>query len=114
MNVSEEGPLQGLLVVALEEAVAAPFCSSRLADAGARDVISPRYGLLCAGDTSTSSRTSRLIFSIGSASGSIGTTERSGIFGSTLSADMRSLRSGQEKQACSGECPVPTMSRHSC
>jgi itaconate CoA-transferase len=30
------GPLAGLLVVALEQAVAAPFCTSRLADAGAR------------------------------------------------------------------------------
>jgi len=30
------GPLEGLLVVSLEQAVAAPFCSSRLADAGAR------------------------------------------------------------------------------
>ncbi|RLA53440.1 MAG: CoA transferase [Gammaproteobacteria bacterium] len=30
------GPLEGILVVALEQAVAAPFCSSRLADAGAR------------------------------------------------------------------------------
>lgn len=29
-------PLEGLLVVAVEQAVAAPFCSSRLADAGAR------------------------------------------------------------------------------
>ncbi len=29
-------PLQGLLVVAFEQAVAAPYCSSRLADAGAR------------------------------------------------------------------------------
>ncbi len=29
-------PLSGLLVVALEQAVAAPYCSSRLADAGAR------------------------------------------------------------------------------
>jgi itaconate CoA-transferase len=29
-------PLQGLKVVAIEQAVAAPFCSSRLADAGAR------------------------------------------------------------------------------
>lgn len=29
-------PLRGLLVVALEQAVAAPYCSSRLADAGAR------------------------------------------------------------------------------
>ena len=29
-------PLQGILVVALEQAVAAPYVSSRLADAGAR------------------------------------------------------------------------------
>ena len=29
-------PLDGVLVVSLEQAVAAPFCSSRLADAGAR------------------------------------------------------------------------------
>src|SRR3954464_1723558 len=29
-------PLDGLLVVALEQAVAAPFCTSRLADSGAR------------------------------------------------------------------------------
>ncbi len=29
-------PLDGLLVVTLEQAVAAPYCSSRLADAGAR------------------------------------------------------------------------------
>ncbi|MEZ5649676.1 MAG: CoA transferase, partial [Burkholderiaceae bacterium] len=29
-------PLSGILVVALEQAVAAPYCSSRLADAGAR------------------------------------------------------------------------------
>ena len=29
-------PLNGLLVVAMEQAVAAPYCSSRLADAGAR------------------------------------------------------------------------------
>lgn len=29
-------PLEGIVVVALEQAVAAPFCSSRLADAGAR------------------------------------------------------------------------------
>ncbi|MEM7252161.1 MAG: CaiB/BaiF CoA-transferase family protein [Pseudomonadota bacterium] len=31
-----ERPLEGVLVVALEQAVAAPFCTSRLADAGAR------------------------------------------------------------------------------
>ena len=30
------GPLEGLLVIALEQAVAAPFCTLRLADAGAR------------------------------------------------------------------------------
>ena len=35
-NVSGTRPLSGLLVVALEQAVAAPYCSSRLADAGAR------------------------------------------------------------------------------
>jgi len=29
-------PLDGIIVVALEQAVAAPYCSSRLADAGAR------------------------------------------------------------------------------
>ncbi|MCH8808393.1 MAG: CoA transferase, partial [Proteobacteria bacterium] len=29
-------PLEGLLVISLEQAVAAPYCSSRLADAGAR------------------------------------------------------------------------------
>ena len=28
--------LEGILVVSIEQAVAAPFCSSRLADAGAR------------------------------------------------------------------------------
>ncbi len=32
----QPGPLAGVLVVALEQAVAAPYCSSRLADAGAR------------------------------------------------------------------------------
>ena len=31
-------PLEGLLVVSMEQAVAAPYCSSRLADAGARVV----------------------------------------------------------------------------
>lgn len=36
MPSQSNGPLEGLLVVALEQAVAAPFCSSRLADAGAR------------------------------------------------------------------------------
>jgi crotonobetainyl-CoA:carnitine CoA-transferase CaiB-like acyl-CoA transferase len=29
-------PLDGLVVVAIEQAAAAPFCTSRLADAGAR------------------------------------------------------------------------------
>ena len=33
---TSERPLEGILVVALEQAVAAPYCSSRLADAGAR------------------------------------------------------------------------------
>ncbi len=36
MNGAVSLPLQGVLVVALEQAVAAPYCSSRLADAGAR------------------------------------------------------------------------------
>ena len=35
-TATPELPLAGLLVVALEQAVAAPYCSSRLADAGAR------------------------------------------------------------------------------
>ena len=35
-NSSAPRPLEGVLVVALEQAVAAPYCSSRLADAGAR------------------------------------------------------------------------------
>jgi len=34
--LSAARPLEGLLVVALEQAVAAPFCTARLADAGAR------------------------------------------------------------------------------
>ena len=34
--MSSSSPLTGLLVVSLEQAVAAPYCSSRLADAGAR------------------------------------------------------------------------------
>jgi crotonobetainyl-CoA:carnitine CoA-transferase CaiB-like acyl-CoA transferase len=36
MSKSPAKPLGGLLVVSLEQAVAAPYCSSRLADAGAR------------------------------------------------------------------------------
>ena len=31
-----EGPLAGLLVITIEQAVAAPLCTVRLADAGAR------------------------------------------------------------------------------
>jgi len=34
--MSNPGPLAGLLVVAIDQAVAAPYCASRLADAGAR------------------------------------------------------------------------------
>ena len=37
-------PLAGVLVVALEQAVAAPYCSSRLADAGARVIKIERAG----------------------------------------------------------------------
>lgn len=39
-----EGPLSGLLVVALEQAVAAPLCTVRLADAGARVIKIEREG----------------------------------------------------------------------
>jgi itaconate CoA-transferase len=35
-DITTGRPLDGILVVALEQAVAAPYCSSRLADAGAR------------------------------------------------------------------------------
>ena len=38
MSAQTEGPLAGLLVVSVEQAVAAPFATSRLADAGARVV----------------------------------------------------------------------------
>ena len=34
--MSADLPLEGILVVSMEQAVAAPYCSSRLADAGAR------------------------------------------------------------------------------
>src|SRR5581483_3760942 len=34
--MSQSRPLDGILVVSLEQAVAAPFCTGRLADAGAR------------------------------------------------------------------------------
>ena len=37
-------PLDGLLVVSMEQAVAAPYCSSRLADAGARVIKIEREG----------------------------------------------------------------------
>ena len=39
-----QAALEGLLVVALEQAVAAPFCTSRLADAGARVIKIERAG----------------------------------------------------------------------
>ncbi|MBC7139581.1 MAG: CoA transferase [Defluviimonas sp.] len=44
MTGSDAAPLAGILVVALEQAVAAPFCSSRLADAGARVIKIERKG----------------------------------------------------------------------
>ena len=40
-------PLEGVLVVSIEQAVAAPYASMRLADAGARVIIigiTPRHG----------------------------------------------------------------------
>ena len=43
-NKSELQPLHGLLVVAVEQAVAAPLCTARLADAGARVIKIERQG----------------------------------------------------------------------
>ena len=37
-------PLEGVLVVSIEQAVAAPYCTSRLADAGARVIKVERAG----------------------------------------------------------------------
>ena len=45
MSSSNSAPLSGKLVIALEQAVAAPFCSSRLADAGARVIKVERKGV---------------------------------------------------------------------
>ncbi|MGC8203202.1 CaiB/BaiF CoA transferase family protein [Aliiroseovarius sp. PTFE2010] len=45
MSGSNPLPLSGKLVIALEQAVAAPFCSSRLADAGARVIKIERKGV---------------------------------------------------------------------
>jgi crotonobetainyl-CoA:carnitine CoA-transferase CaiB-like acyl-CoA transferase len=44
MTPPNSGPLAGTLIVALEQAVAAPFCTSRLADAGARVIKIERKG----------------------------------------------------------------------
>ena len=44
MSDTNSAPLSGKLVIALEQAVAAPFCSSRLADAGARVIKIERKG----------------------------------------------------------------------
>jgi len=44
MSETNSAPLSGKLVIALEQAVAAPFCSSRLADAGARVIKVERKG----------------------------------------------------------------------
>ena len=45
MSGSNSAPLSGKLIIALEQAVAAPFCSSRLADAGARVIKVERKGI---------------------------------------------------------------------
>ena len=45
MSDSSSAPLSGKLVIALEQAVAAPFCSSRLSDAGARVIKVERKGV---------------------------------------------------------------------
>lgn len=45
MSGSNTSPLSGKLVISLEQAVAAPFCSSRLADAGARVIKVERKGV---------------------------------------------------------------------
>lgn len=42
--MTREKPLEGLVVVAVEQAVAAPFCTARLADAGARVIKIERPG----------------------------------------------------------------------
>jgi len=43
------GPLSGILVVSMDHAVAAPYCASRLADAGARVIkIERRVGTFLA------------------------------------------------------------------
>ena len=44
MTAMGKGTLDGILVVSLEQAVAAPFCTSRLADAGARVIKVEREG----------------------------------------------------------------------
>jgi len=77
---------------------------------------------LGAGSTSTSSGTSALIFAIdasqsdiGSASGSVGGTDTfDEMRGSTWSPLISSFNSGQCRQACSGEWPLPTTTRQSC
>ncbi len=59
-NPATKGPLHGLLVVAMEQAVAAPLCTARLADAGARVIKIERergdfargYDTAAAGDSS--------------------------------------------------------------
>ncbi len=76
----------------------------------------PRKGSLWAGSTRTSSGTVRAMRSSdvsqpcsGLASGSVGNTDTfDEIFGSTWSPEISSFRSGHQKQACSGEWPVPT------
>lgn len=44
LSAAQSAPLQGVLVVSIEQAVAAPYCTARLADAGARIIKVERTG----------------------------------------------------------------------